>query len=64
VCDVLQLSRQTARREGAETGSGARRIICPVSVSLRAEGAGVLQDSSVIRRLVAQPVLRVPKPDA
>jgi len=33
VCDVLQLSRQTARREGAETGSGARRIICAVRVT-------------------------------
>ena len=28
------------------------------------KGAGVLHDSSAFRRLVAQPVLRVPKPDA
>ena len=64
MCDVLQLSRQTARREGAETGSGARRIICAVRVTPPRERAGVLHDSSAFRRLVAQPVLRVPKPDA
>jgi hypothetical protein len=28
------------------------------------KGRGVLHDSSAFRRLVAQPVLRVPKPDA
>src|SRR5580658_2487028 len=33
VCDVLQISRQTARWEEAETGSGARRIICAVRVT-------------------------------
>ena len=41
MCDVLQLSRQTARRDGAETGSGARRIICAVRVTPpRRKGGG------------------------
>jgi hypothetical protein len=31
---------------------------------LRGETVDILHDSSRIRRLVAQPVLRVPKPDA
>ena len=33
MCDVLQLSRQTARREVVETGSGARHIICAERVT-------------------------------
>lgn len=64
MCDVLQLSRQTARRVGAEIGSGARRIVCAARVMSPRRKGGVLHDFSVIRRLVAQPALRVLKPDA
>lgn len=64
VCDVLQVSTQTARRKGAETGSGARRVIWAVRVMPPRREGGVLYGSSVIRRRVARPVLRVPKRDA
>jgi hypothetical protein len=64
VCDVLQLSRKENRRERAKTTSGMRRIICTVRHTLPHKWAEVLHDSSAIRRQVAQPILRVPKPDA
>jgi len=64
VCDVLQLLGETARREGAETGFGTRSIICAVRVTHCGEWTEVRYKSSAIRRLVAQPVLRVPKPEA
>jgi hypothetical protein len=51
-------------QEGAETGSGTRRIICTVRHTPPHKWAEVLHDSSAFRRQVAQPVLRVPKPDA
>ena len=60
----LQLLRLTARREGAQTNSGGDKSSAPCVTPLRGERAEVLYDSSVFRRLVAQPVLRVPKQDA
>jgi hypothetical protein len=64
VCDVLQLSRKANRREGAETTSGTRRIICTVRHTPPHKWAAVMHDSSAFRRPVGQPVLRVPRPDA
>ncbi len=64
MCDVLQLSTQTARWEGAETGSETRRFICTVRQTPPHKWAEIMHDSSTFRRQVARPVLRVPKPDA
>ena len=64
MCDVLQLPRQATRKEGAETTSGTRRIICTGRHTPRHKWAEVMNDSSMFRRQVVQPGLRVPKPDA
>ena len=64
VCDSLQLSGQTARGMGPRQVPERDELSAPCVGRLSApKGTEVLHGSSAFRRLVAQPALRVPKPD-